>query len=862
MAAGLEVADPATHSKALPRARAVHLLVLWGFAVAQPLYDLLGHNAEFFVAHDSSPVDLLAFTALLSLAVPSALIGLERVAGLLSPPLERWMHVAFMVLLAAVFAAPVAARLLDGLTALLASACLGACFALAYARFTPVRTLLLALSPSILLFPALFLFGSPVRRLVWPASAAPATVRVSATAPVVMVVLDELPLVSLLDERREIDSVRFPAFADLARSSHWFRNTTTVSQSTTLAVPAILTGRYPRGGQLPTATEQPENLFSLLGGSYELHAFETATRLCPQPLCSQERSPPWTRRLQLLFSDSTVAFAHRVAPARLAERLPPIDDAWGDFLGAATRPAPARDGAHGLHQAMRADRRQLFAEFVELVQHGGDRQLLFLHILLPHAPWAYLPSGRTYSLMVGPGPGMKNHRWGDDPYLPAHGQQRHLLQVEMVDGLLGDLLEALRSRGLFDRTLIVVTADHGVTFQPGIERRDVGARGDVFWVPLLMKLPGQTKGVISERAAQTIDVLPTIADALEIALPWSVDGHSLFAAADAAPRFFLHGRKLVPLTAGPEALDEALRRKLGRFGARDRERLFRIGDEHPLVGQRVDASDPAPSDVWAELDYPSFFRDVRRESAFIPANVTGKLHGAAAGETRTVAVAVNGITRAVAPTFRRGNQAEFSVVVPEDAFREGDNEVTVFGVEHGTAGWVLSRLDREGEAYELVTANGSARAVRSHSGATFPIRPGAVQGRIGRIRFDGPSMLLTGSVIPREGPSSERVLLFLEDRFLVSAVQEVVTKKSRRSNAPRSRARFQIVLPQERLATTGTLRLHAYALSPAGFASEIPFSAKAIDAWRRRTRARLDVLAEQGDVRAERRRMHSRRSQP
>jgi hypothetical protein len=152
--------------------------------------------------------------------------------------------------------------------------------------------------------------------------------------------------------------------------------------------------------------------------------------------------------------------------------------------------------------------------------------------------------------------------------------------------------------------------------------------------------------------------------------------------------------------------------------------------------------------------------------------------------------------------------------------------------------------------------------VRSQSGATFPIRPGALQGRIGRVRFDGPSMLLTGSLTPRDGASSERVVLFLEDRFLVSAVQEIVTKKSRRSKARnKSRARFQIVLPKERLDTTGALRLHAYALSPAGFASEIPFSAKAIDSWRHKTRVQLDVFSENGGLRAERRK-RSRRPKP
>ena len=33
------------------QAESIHLFVLWSFAVAQPLYDLIGGNAEFLVAH-------------------------------------------------------------------------------------------------------------------------------------------------------------------------------------------------------------------------------------------------------------------------------------------------------------------------------------------------------------------------------------------------------------------------------------------------------------------------------------------------------------------------------------------------------------------------------------------------------------------------------------------------------------------------------------------------------------------------------------------------------------------------------------------------------------------------------------------
>lgn len=63
---------------------------------------------------------------------------------------------------------------------------------------------------------------------------------------VVMIIFDELPLISLLDEKSLVDDVRYPNFARLAKSSHWFRNTSATHFATgSGALPSILTGWYP-----------------------------------------------------------------------------------------------------------------------------------------------------------------------------------------------------------------------------------------------------------------------------------------------------------------------------------------------------------------------------------------------------------------------------------------------------------------------------------------------------------------------------------------------------------------------------------------------------------------------------------------
>ena len=55
---------------------------------------------------------------------------------------------------------------------------------------------------------------------------------------------------------------------------------------TNFAVPALLTGNIPEEGDTADTTTHPENLFTLLGGTYDLDVTERITRLCPTSLCA------------------------------------------------------------------------------------------------------------------------------------------------------------------------------------------------------------------------------------------------------------------------------------------------------------------------------------------------------------------------------------------------------------------------------------------------------------------------------------------------------------------------------------------------------------------------------------------------
>ena len=63
----------------------LNLAVLWTFAVAQPLFDLLKDNPEFFAARGSSGFDIISFSVLLVVLPPALLLGIELLLGLIGP---------------------------------------------------------------------------------------------------------------------------------------------------------------------------------------------------------------------------------------------------------------------------------------------------------------------------------------------------------------------------------------------------------------------------------------------------------------------------------------------------------------------------------------------------------------------------------------------------------------------------------------------------------------------------------------------------------------------------------------------------------------------------------------------------------
>ena len=130
----------------------------------------------------------------------------------------------------------------------------------------------------------------------------------------------------------------------------------------------------------------------------------------------------------------------------------------------------------------------------------GERQFIWAHLPAPAAPYVrrdeLLPRlGRTPPQLPRKIVPMQIERWFD-PAVPLPINQRrrlwalYCLNVAWADQELGRLLDALRAGGEWDRTLLVVTANHGEEFGEKGQILHGGNLGrQLLEVPLIVKLP-------------------------------------------------------------------------------------------------------------------------------------------------------------------------------------------------------------------------------------------------------------------------------------------------------------------------------------------------------------------------------------
>jgi hypothetical protein len=669
--------------------RSVHVAAFASIAIAQPLFDLLGGAPEFLLAHDLGPSEIMALVAVIGAGVPLAcavfIAALEYVHVRLAYGVATIM-VSLFTMLVALYAVKNAPAPPPALIAISAGA--GVAGGALYSRTMAARVFAAWLSVGIVVTPILFVVRPGVRSLVWPREQPLAESSHSAT-PVVLVVFDGLPLSALLDEHQRIDRDLYPSFAALAGESTWYRNATTVADYTQWAVPAILSGRYPTPRSLPIASHHPETIFTLLGSSHRVKVHEPISRLCPESVCDHGDEGVTDEILDFGGTLAT-AYLHGIVPEVLRTNLPPIDQGWAEGIPPSDNPGEVwlRAGDHS--------RRGEALTFINSIDEADapEPSLHVMHVLLPHTPLAYLPGGERYGTerhLPGLAEGRRD-RWENDAWAVTQGYRRYLLQIGAVDALVGQLVRRLKDVGLYDRTLLVVTSDHGASFRPGQPFRRVTTEtaAEILPVPLLVKKPYQREAVVSDRNVETVDILPTIADIIGVHVPWRLDGISAVGNTPPKTKKTIYYDAARHVRTFPSMLMDDVRgvvdRKVRLFGTHGN--VYRVPRNSPylgLLGRPVD--DLTVADALDEIEFAvdlhGDFSHIEPGSRFFPAHMAGRARWLKRDEPAVIAVAVNDVIAATTRTYHfedRGSSNTWSLLMPPDVFHQGENQVEVFVV--------------------------------------------------------------------------------------------------------------------------------------------------------------------------------------
>jgi len=659
-------------------------------AVSHPTLDLLSRNLTFFTAHQAVPLDVLGIAVLIAIAIPIVVSVPVAILMRLVPGVGIVAYVVVLCLFTAAAVLPFVERVTEtSWIVVVVALAFGGVVVWACLRVPVLQTLLRwgAVVPGLVL--GLFVLASPASALVIaPDSVMQETSGVGNPVPIVVLVLDELPVQSLMDAHGDIDATRYPGFASLLDDFTWYRNTATMHHYTANVLPTILTGVPYQPDLEPSSVGYPNNLFSLVERSHDVWAHEEATDMCGPDVCRDRQYPDATERWQLLISDTGIVAAHVALPTGATRSLPPLDGAWTGF-GSGEAAYDASEPTQTEGEAA------VFDAFLDSLRSVGPRPLRFLHYLDPHFPWHALPGGLRYPGLIRPK--SEGGQWVDDQWVIDLKHQSHMLQTGYVDSQLVRFLEMVRDTSWYDDALIMVMADHGIAFTAnGYIRAGTEENIDeIAYVPLFVKTPGQFVGRVDDRPASLFDVLPTIVDVLEVESSWQMKGVSLLDEhPDRSRRRVFDGVSVIDLPPNPEMEDE-IARKAALFGSGEGwDPVYSYGPYRDLAGRAVETLVREPESAAVEIVDGALYDRVDPETGVVPALVRASVSSAHVTSETWLAVALNG---SVAATGRvhdwTPEGADFTVIVPPSSFVTGVNDIALYRIEDTDEGPVLHHLE-------------------------------------------------------------------------------------------------------------------------------------------------------------------------
>lgn len=290
----------------------------------------------------------------------------------------------------------------------------------------------------------------------------------SPTKPIntVVLVFDEFGLEQVGGYRLLEDAAQFPNFSALMATSDVYHNAIANNVNTERAVPAIVAGRH--ANVMAGGFYGGPSLFGLFKQTHRVHAVELVNTF------DNQFEGGLAGRVGGLLNQYLGA----------VYRSPRIDRI-SDLVTVAVNP-----------DKFSTDRsRLLTTELLKASSNDKRPFFYFHHLLAPHRPYQW--NGAYFYNQNAIADRLFNSELDENTNSlvnMANLRERYIDQLKRMDQELGRLTDALRTADIFDDTAVILTSDHGISFDPGKSARmlEPGNEASIQFVPLIVKNRAQT----------------------------------------------------------------------------------------------------------------------------------------------------------------------------------------------------------------------------------------------------------------------------------------------------------------------------------------------------------------------------------
>ena len=179
--------------------------------------------------------------------------------------------------------------------------------------------------------------------------------------------------------------------------------------------------------------------------------------------------------------------------------------------------------------AQKAVHPEIHPNFVRSFPPAPGDDTLYTHAVVPHGPaWRAPINGK---------PALQRPHDSTDPRSPEGGLpdsvvKNRLRMLSAIDRSLGTLIASLKARGIYDKTVFIVTSDQGFFYgEFGLAQERRLAYEPSIHIPLIVRYPRLVKaGAAPRTLSSNVDLAPTLLELGQAPIPTDMHGRSLLPA--------------------------------------------------------------------------------------------------------------------------------------------------------------------------------------------------------------------------------------------------------------------------------------------------------------------------------------------